>query len=120
MASNDFSSVTFGQRVTKPVRTVFGVLALFENEHRGQFFLKDGTPIGPPHQTMAGAIAYAAKKGWKVEPADADEMEEKEEPTRPSMPTVPDAPVPKVTVSETVEVPSRVRPKPPRRKMRGK
>lgn len=73
-AATDFSTVTFGKQVSEPARTIFGVLALFDNDHRGQFFLQDGTPIGPPHASLSGALAYAAKKGWNIEPLDADKQ----------------------------------------------
>lgn len=119
----DFPPVTFGRRVTKPCRTLFGVLALFENaSHQGQFFLRDGTPIGPLHASLEGAMAYGTKKGWRAEPEDADEIEDDAtQPYRGPLPTRPDAPAPKESKpAPGAPVPSRVRPKPPRRKKRGK
>jgi hypothetical protein len=68
-----FESISWGEQVTKPTRTIFGVVALFAQGAHGQFFLSDGTQIGPVHGSLAGAVHYGQRKGWKVEPLDAGE-----------------------------------------------
>lgn len=116
----DFSTVTFGTRVTQPTRTLFGMVALFGREGRGQFFLQDGTPIGPPHASLPGALAYAAKKGWEVEPVDAEELEKADTIPPEAAPTSPEVPKPSQPPAADSPEPSRERPKPPRAKKRGK